>query len=391
MASAKVLRRRHFSGSGLIYIVVVALLGLGALNSQNNMLFFAFGLALAGALISGVVSGGILVNLSVERLPPRTAQVGVPMHVGYVLRNGSRWLPAFAIGLLEIPRRRRRSEARTEAAVLPPPRAFVDYIPVRSETRIDAVVVPTRRGLHTFHAVRASTSFPLGITRKSVTFLPDRESPPARCIVRPEVVPLRPEALRRVAAVASEGERSSPSIGQGDEFFSIREYAPGDSSRQIAWRPSARTGQLLVRENAALSPVRLWVGVVLMPDETDPVRADQLNERALSLAASLIARAGQDGAEVGLAIPSCALFTPPRHGVRHAEKLLDQLAVLDVRAADHAQSGAFPLGSRAVGWILVHATEQRPQRAPRNASFIAAGRPDALFNPALLENSPTWR
>ena len=374
-----------------MYIVVVLLLGLGAINSQNNMLFFAFGLALAGALISGVVSGGILVNLSVERLPPRDAAVGAPMHVGYILRNKSRWLPAFAVSLMETPRRRQRAELRSSAAVLPPPRAFIDYIAVRAETRVDAIVIPTRRGVHTFHAVRAATSFPLGITRKSVTFLPDREAPPARCLVRPEIVELPPDALRRVASNSNEGERASPAIGHGDEFFSIREYVPGDSARQIAWRPSARTGQLLVRENAAHSPVRLWIGLVPAPAGADPVRVDQLNERAVSLAASLVHRAAQDGAEVGLAVPACGVLSPPRHGVRHADRLLDQLAMLDIHAADQAKSTAFPAGSRGAGWIVVHAAEQRPQRAPQGASFLSAARPASLMGAALPEDSPTWR
>lgn len=374
-----------------MYIVVVVLVGLGAVNSQNNMLFFAFGLALAAALISGVVSGGTLLSLEVERIAPRVGAVGAPLHVGYSVRNRSRWLPAFAIALQEAPARGRREESAGRAQA-PPARAFVAQVGTRSRTRVDSIVVPTRRGTLTFGSVRASTSFPLGITRKSVTFAVDEgESGPARCIIRPEIVPIASEAVRRAAAMSNEGERSSPSVGLGDEFYSIREYAPGDSARQIAWRPSARTGTLLVRENASRAPMRLWIGLALAAPTGADDDAARLNERAISLAASLIARASEDGAEVGLSAPACAVVAPPRAGARHAERLLDMLAVLDVEHADMAQGGAFPPSQRSAAWLIVHATERRPARVPARAALISAARPDSILAVERLEGSPTWR
>ncbi len=44
------------------------------------------------------------------------------------------------------------------------------------------------------------------------------------------------------------GEMPRVFQGTGDEFFSLREYVPGDDPRQIAWRVSARTQTLLVKE-----------------------------------------------------------------------------------------------------------------------------------------------
>lgn len=381
-----------------MYIVVVLLLGLGSINSQNNMLFFAFGLALAGALVSGIISGGILVNLQVERLPPRVGSVGAPLHVGYIVRNRSRWLPAFAVGLQEVPRRRRRAERAGELAVMPVPRAFVAAVGTGAETRVESIVVPERRGLHTFHAIRASTSFPLGITRKSVTFVGETDAPAARCVVRPEIVPITSDFIRRAVSAASEGERTSPAVGMGDEFFSIREYVPGDSARQIAWRPSARSGTLLVRENAARSPMRVWVALVPVagapgsaPESAPGMEIDRMNERAISLVASIIARASEDGAEVGLAAPSCGIAVNPRGGVRHAERLLDMLAALDLSKASESDNAGYPHTARSAAWIVVHAAERRPPRAPSRAVFVSAARPESVLNLSNLGGSPTWR
>jgi len=374
-----------------MYIVVVLLLGLGSINSQNNMLFFAFGLALAGALVSGIISGGILMNLQLERLPPRVGSVGAPLHVGYIVRNRSRWLPAFAVGLQEVPRRRRRAERAGELAVMPVPRAFVAGVGTGAETRVESIVVPVRRGLHTFHAIRASTSFPLGITRKSVTFVGETDAPAARCVIRPEIVPITSDFIRRAVSAASEGERSSPAVGMGDEFFSIREYVPGDNARQIAWRPSARSGTLLVRENAARSPMRVWVALVPTPGGAPGGEIDRMNERAISLAASIIARASEDGAEVGLAAPLCGIAVNPRGGVRHAERLLDMLAALDLSKMDVSEGAGFPHTARSAAWIVVHAGERRPPRAPARAVFVSAARPESVLNLSNLGGSPTWR
>ncbi len=387
--NARPQRRRHLSGSGLAYIVIVGLLGLGALNSQNNMLFFAFGLALAGALVSGVVSGGMLVGLRVKRHVPRTGAVGSPLHIGYTATNRSRWLPMFAVGLSELPPRRAEPDPDgPPVAVLPPTHAFIAHAPARSNVRVDAIVTPARRGVHTFAALRARTSFPFGITRKSVTFLAGPDLPGSRCLIRPEPAPVLRDALRRAIASSYEGDTSATTVGMGDEFFALREYAPGDSARQIAWRASARTGALVVRENAAHSPQRLWVAVVPVP--ANAAGAAALNERALSLAAGFLLRAAEDGAEVGLSIPSAGIALPPRPGARHVERLLDALAL--VRLPDEPAPANFPtVSSRAAGWVVVHAGAARPPRAPARAVFVSAMRPDAVLDPAKLEGSPTWR
>ncbi|MBP66162.1 MAG: DUF58 domain-containing protein, partial [Euryarchaeota archaeon] len=36
--------------------------------------------------------------------------------------------------------------------------------------------------------------------------------------------------------------------GQGSEFYSLREYVPGDPFKNINWKAFARTGDLMVNE-----------------------------------------------------------------------------------------------------------------------------------------------
>ena len=37
--------------------------------------------------------------------------------------------------------------------------------------------------------------------------------------------------------------------GQGSEFYSLREYVPGDLFKNINWKAFARTGELMINEN----------------------------------------------------------------------------------------------------------------------------------------------
>jgi uncharacterized protein (DUF58 family) len=69
-----------------------------------------------------------------------------------------------------------------------------------------------------------------------------------------------------------------------DDFHSIREYRPGDSSRAIHWRSSARHGQIMVKEHQQHREAEL---IVLLDFFQTPEFTDELQEIAVSLAATL--------------------------------------------------------------------------------------------------------
>lgn len=361
----------HIGLPGVAYAFVTALLGLGAVNSQNNLLFWAFGVAIAGLMISGVVSGMMLLRIDAAREFVDTGEVGAPLHVRYTLRNRAWFAPAFALIVEEVaPRSRRRA---SWARLMPTPRAYVPYVRSGGSARADGATRPVRRGVATLHAFRVVSSFPFGIVRKSVVFEP-RDRRPVRVLVRPEVRPVRPNVIRRAAAASAEGAVSTDSIGRGDEFFGLREYAPGDSPRRIAWRPSARTGQLVVREYVAPSPSRLWIGLTL-----DPRAPDDLRERAISVAASLLVAAEREGIEVGLSVPDRAVRIEPRTGLRHVGLMLDALAALDEPLAPDARTSNRHEGRAA--WLIVEAGSSREFVSPRGATHIDASRTDDVFTP----------
>ena len=81
-------RRYHIHPPGLLYLVLVVLVGLAAANRPSNLLVWVFAAMLAGVLLSGILSGQPLMGLRAERSLPRTGRVGEPVIVRYTVING---------------------------------------------------------------------------------------------------------------------------------------------------------------------------------------------------------------------------------------------------------------------------------------------------------------
>src|SRR5262249_3825520 len=148
-----------------------------------------------------------------------------------------------------------------------------------------------------------STSFPFGIIKKSLLFIDGAE-----VIIRPVPIHPPPGLVSSVLRSGDRGLTPARRAGSGDEFFSLRDHQPRDGLPAIAWRASARRGELLVRQTAAPAPMKLTVILSLPTDigaRGGPTEADA--ERAISLAAGAVDEAMRRGLAVGLAIPRAGI------------------------------------------------------------------------------------
>lgn len=365
-------RRYHFHVPGVAYAATVIVIVLGAINGQNNVLFWLFGIGVAGLLLSGLLSGAALMGLELSRDVPRVGAVGEPVEVRYTLRNRNRLVPAFALLIEELPDD--PDDDPTWPACLAPFAGACPHVPARGRAACRAVVVPASRGRCTFRRVRVSTTFPFGLTRKSVTF-----EQPAEVLVRPRVPAVDPEVLRRPAG-RGQGGRAVRRGRSGDEFFSLREYIPGDSTRRIAWRASARLARPVVRELAERPGRRIWITPRYAEDSP-------LAEPVIEAAAGLVQAALAAGYEPGVdAIPADerdrTRVTP---GTRQAGACLDALAL--------AGPGVAPAAGLAAGDILVLVTDD-PARTDPRADFTLTPRDLGLDAPPpvpRLSAARAWR
>jgi len=75
--------------------------------------------------------------------------------------------------------------------------------------------------------------------------------------------------------------------GAGIEFYSLREYQPGDDPRRIVWPATARLGKLVVREDLAELRLRLYIFLDLSKPMWIGRPGDTPGDHALRLASTL--------------------------------------------------------------------------------------------------------
>jgi uncharacterized protein (DUF58 family) len=335
-------RRYHLHVPGFLYVGLTLLVGLAAVNRQNNLLVWILGVMLAALLISGMVSGVMMQNLRVKRLVAGNGVVGEPLAVRYAVTNRSRLFPAFGIHLEERPVAGRAGWPR----LMSPARAWVMHLGPRETVHGEAVFWPRRRGEARFGQLRIWTTFPFGIVKKSITI-----SQPQHVLIYPMLYELRRDVLGALAPQGLSGTKISPHTGDGDDYYGMREFRPGDQLRQIAWKRTACLDQLVCLER------------------TKPI----------SLAASIVHAADREGFEVGLTLPGLgqpALLI--RRGHWHRSKIMAALAGIDLDTA-RAPHGPAPAthGERAAQ-IVIHPHRVEPAIGRDDALHLTAGQLGSL-------------
>ena len=122
-------------------------------------------------------------------------------------------------------------------------------------------------------------------------------------------------------------------------YNGIRDYVPGDPIRDIHWRAYARSGELKVKQYdyTAQRKYLVLLNVVLHENQWGEINPDDESnmEYAISLAASLMVYALQDGLEVGFGANGYAkpfegecILLPPASGAQQSELVLESCARL---------------------------------------------------------------
>jgi uncharacterized protein (DUF58 family) len=176
-----------------------------------------------------------------------------------------------------------RLEASTRLRIHPiePPGEMVFLGPVGGRSPADdhVVVLPTRRGVHETVTLDIATAAPFALqwwTRRVVLTLPSAlHVSPRRG--RPGLLPLQDD------------DESGSSVDRAQTDFGeprgARPYRPGDSRRQVHWRASAHSGELMVREleGPSTEPITVQVDLPVNSDE-----AERVAERALGTVVRLL-------------------------------------------------------------------------------------------------------
>jgi uncharacterized protein (DUF58 family) len=174
------------------------------------------------------------------------------------------------------------------------------------------------RGVHRIGPLGVRVRDPFGLTLRTAAVSGDAE-----VVVLPKVVPL-PHARSLGSGIGSEGSVPHMVALHGEDDQTVREYRDGDDLRRIHWPATARTGELMVRQEDRPAKRR---AVVVLDTRTvghaGSGRSSSL-EWCVTTAASVTAHVVDAGYAVHL------LTSDPRAdtGVHHDEALAEGLETL---------------------------------------------------------------
>lgn len=264
---------------GIVYLGVILILVLAAVNTGNNLLFLILACLLAGILISGVLSRAVLSGIEFKLELPEHIFAEQPLLSTIELRNEKEIWPSLSLRVLG------EGNEKGPAQILARP-VYFPYISRKSAVRQTVQLVFPKRGVYRQDAFGLRTKFPFGLFEKT-----RRVDSPIELVVYPHVEPA--EQTYEILPLIS-GEMASNYRGRGNDLHSIRAYQPTDSARFVDWKLSAKTGSLKVREYAREDERRLML--VLDPFVGPPRNAlgklaeaehETRFERAVSVTASI--------------------------------------------------------------------------------------------------------
>jgi uncharacterized protein (DUF58 family) len=126
------------------------------------------------------------------------------------------------------------------------------------------------------------------------------------------------------------GVALASSVGESEEFVSLREYRRGDPMRHIHWKSWARTGKPIIKEFQD----EFFVRHALILDTFAELHGRELFEEAVSVAASFACtlRTQESLLDLMFVGPQAFCLTAGR-GLAHIEQMLEVLAAVDI--CDH--------------------------------------------------------
>jgi uncharacterized protein (DUF58 family) len=342
-------RRLRFTREGRYFTFLAVAVGIGAINTGNNLLYLVLAWMLSAIIASGIMSERVLRGLSVLRTPPPRVHAGRPFLMQLTLANAKARLPSFSIEVEDL----------VDGKPLDKKCYFLKLPAGRTQaTRYRHTF--SRRGLYKFDGFRLSTKFPFALFRKSR----DLDSP-GSVLVYPAIVPVRPPP----PSTRMGGEDPHPRLGRRGEFHGLRELREGDDRRDVHWASSARTGRLMVREYEEEAHRRATILVDNgMPPEPTEAEEDAL-EKAISFAASLALHYLSRGFSVRLSARGSSL--PASAGPAQQHKILKALALLPAVSPDTPFSGQLAPGDEN---LLVARAGAPPRGVPVGVSRVMEAR-----------------
>ncbi len=310
---------------GTRFTLLALAIGLAAINTGNNLLYLLLAMMLSLIVLSGVLSEQCLRRLYIQRRLPTHIFAGFPGTTYFSIANRKSRLPSFSIRVLDV-----IDEQPIDRGV-----HVLHLAPESSALRSYPLLV-TRRGPFHIHGIKVLTRFPFSLFIKGLA-LPLR----SEAIAYPPIKPLPGEIYDQIDGLGQ--DNPVPKRGPGVDLYNLRLYRPGDDSRAIHWRTTAKTSLLTVRETQAEDQRHITLAFpTTVPASTGTGGAtdaemEQSFETAVELTASLAAHFQEQGFAIRAIVGDQEV--PGTTGEEQLFRILKVLALCQPIPAEQAEAG----------------------------------------------------
>lgn len=292
--------RRRLLAPGWAMLALGGVAAAAAVHTGNNRLYLVLGGMVAILALELLLGAWNLRNLTVARRLPQELFAGRSGRGQLLVSNARRVLPAASLLLRE-----RGHPARCRAAWLGPGEQLTLPLTWRFQAR----------GHTRLEALELCSRFPFGLL-EHVRVL----ERPVTVLVYPAAAGVPGRDTRRTAGShLRDDDMHDPRGGGAGDFLGLREYRPGDPTRLIHWRSSAKAGRPLVVVRGSDSDEQV---IVELEQEGDAMHW----ERDISQASGQVQHHVRLGRAVGMRVGRRSW--PPRRGAPQHRALLTALALL---------------------------------------------------------------
>ena len=311
LTSLEVLLFRRFTLAGIWVLGILFASALLGLDTSRTMTYQISTFLLSILMLSILFSRFYHGRFSVERKIPKWATARVPLKYSFLIKNkmkkAQRGLiytenlrdprPSFEEFSANYSPEPRVGDAQKTSTEVPlseyrrwqwmlrhreigePREQDLPVLAPGTELELRSEILPLKRGKLTFESVLISRPDPFGLF-KSVVTLPLHQS----VWVLPKRYRIPNIQLPGLRKYQRGGVAFSSSVGDSEEFASLRDYRPGDPLQRIHWKSWARMGKPIVKEYQE----EFFVRHALILDTFSNLPFSDRFEEAVSIAASYV-------------------------------------------------------------------------------------------------------
>lgn len=341
--------RRRFTPAGKLVLGGLVAASVFGVDTRQTFAYQLFSLLLALLVLAALSSWFSRIKLSGQRNLPRFLTVGEPFTYRVRIINHSKRLQQGLVLLENIKlvmptfqqfiNTRNTKQARhnwfdeyvgyprwvwltslsrgidVQACELP-------TLPPNGQLEVSLKILPMRRGVVHLTGMTFSRPDPLGLFN-ALHIVPQRD----QLLILPRRYPLPKLNFIGSRKYQRGGVNLAMSVGDAEEFVSLREYRPGDPLRHIHWRSFARLGKPVVKEYQD----EFFIRHALILDTFSSTQDDIRFEQTVSVAASFACapRSHETLLDLMFIGAEAHCFTSGR-GLAPIDKLLEILACVSI-------------------------------------------------------------